>query len=84
MDKVNVYKKLFSMVAILSTDSISISMKENLRCSVYSYLWQYSVMSGGLFSVLKYFNRYIAVLWRRQWHRTPILLSGKFMDGGAW
>ena len=22
--------------------------------------------------------------WRRQWHPTPVLLPGKFMDGGAW
>ena len=22
--------------------------------------------------------------WRRQWHPTPVLLSGKSMDGGAW
>ena len=21
---------------------------------------------------------------RRQWHPTPVLLPGKFMDGGAW
>jgi len=23
-------------------------------------------------------------LQRRQWHPTPVLLPGKFMDGGAW
>ena len=22
--------------------------------------------------------------WRRQWHPTPVLLPGKFLDRGAW
>ena len=25
-----------------------------------------------------------AYYWRRQWHPTPVLLPGKYMDGGAW
>ena len=24
------------------------------------------------------------LLWRKQWHPTPVLLPGKSMDGGAW
>ena len=27
---------------------------------------------------------YLSLLWRRQWHPTPVLLPGKSMDGGAW
>ena len=29
-------------------------------------------------------NSKIVKYWRRQWHPTPVLLSGKSMDGGAW
>ena len=27
---------------------------------------------------------WLGKLRRRQWHRTPVLLPGKSMDGGAW
>ena len=27
---------------------------------------------------------YLSLLWRRQWHPTPVLLPGESMDGGAW
>ena len=30
------------------------------------------------------FMHFRELLWRRQWHPTPVLLPGKSQDGGAW
>ena len=46
--------------------------------------WGACILSDHVFLQIYAHEWDCRVIWRRQWHSTPVLLPGKSMDGGTW